>query len=135
VSRRFAREVAVRTLFQVDVGRANVDRAFQYSLEGYDLEAKDVAFARSLVDGVLANLSEIDRTIARSADHWSIDRMAKTDRNILRIAVYEILFGDDVPSSVAVNEAVELAKTYGDADSGKFVNGILGFVLRGASQT
>ena len=128
-----AREVAVRTLFQVDVGRSNVDRAFAYSLEDFELPEKDIAFARSLVDGVLANMSEIDKTIARAADHWSIDRMANTDRNILRIAVYEILYAKDAPPSVAVNEAVELAKVYGDADSGKFVNGVLGHVLRDAS--
>lgn len=133
MSRRLAREIAVRTLFQVDLARANVDRAFAYSLEGFDLEEKDVRFARSLVDGVLRNLEAIDRTISRAADNWSLDRMATTDRNILRIAVYEICHAGEVPASVAVNEAVELAKTYGDADSGKFVNGILGFVLRGAS--
>lgn len=130
MSRRLAREVAVRTLFQIDVGRANADRALAYSLEDYELPERDVAFAKALVQGVLSHQSDLDAVIARAARHWSIDRMANTDRNILRIAVYELLHAEDVPASVAVNEAVELAKTYGDADSGKFVNGILGFVLR-----
>lgn len=120
----------MRTLFQVDVGRTQRERALQYNADELGLDEADRAFAKSLVDGTLDNLSRIDSIIARHAQNWSISRMARTDRSILRMGAYEILFQTDVPGSVAVNEAVELAKAYGDADSGKFVNGILGHLLR-----
>src|SRR5690606_14735953 len=114
----------------VDVGRTQRERALQYNADELGLDEADRAFAKSLVDGTLDNLSRIDSIIARHAQNWSISRMARTDRSILRMGAYEILFQTDVPGSVAVNEAVELAKAYGDADSGKFVNGILGHLLR-----
>ena len=78
----------------------------------------------------MAHCREIDQLIAQYAKEWSLDRMANVDRNILRLAAYEILYEPDVPNSVAVDEAVELAKKYSTAESGKFVNGILGNVLR-----
>lgn len=135
MSRRIAREVAVRALFQVDVGRSTVERAVAYNLESFDLSEKDAAFARRLVEGTLTRLEAIDYEIDRAATRWTTERMAKTDRNILRLAVYELAYEADVPASVTVNEAVELAKAYGDADSGKFVNGVLGQVLRGSPST
>jgi len=89
-----------------------------------------VPFAERLVQGVLTHAETIDAIIRENAANWSLERMARTDRNILRMAIYELLHVDDVPGSVTINEAVELAKIYGDADSGRFVNGILGNVLR-----
>jgi len=130
VSRRAAREVAIRALFQVDVGRAKPHRALEYNVQELGLAQEYVPFARRLVEGALAHVEEIDAIIRECATNWSIERMAKTDRNILRMAIYEILYEDDVPGSVSVNEAVELAKLYGDAESSKFVNGILGTVLK-----
>ena len=130
MSRRTAREVALRALFQVDVGRSSAQRALAYNLASFELSEADAAFARRLVEGTLANLDVIDPIIHKAAIHWSVERMARTDRNILRMAIYEILFEPEVPESVTVNEAVELAKMYGDADSGKFVNGVLGQVVR-----
>lgn len=130
MSRRTAREVAVRALFQIDVGRARPERALEYNIDEMALPREYVPFARRLVEGALAHAEEIDGIIQKYATNWSIDRMLRTDRNILRMAIYELLHESDVPGSVTVNEAVELAKLYGDADSGKFVNGILGNVLR-----
>lgn len=130
MSRRAAREVALRALFQVDVGRSRPERALEYNVQEMGLPADDVPFARRLVEGTLAHMDEVDQLIKEYAVNWSIDRMAKTDRNILRMAIYELLYEEDVPGSVTINEAVELAKTYGDADSSRFVNGILGAVLK-----
>lgn len=130
MSRRAAREVAIRALFQIDVGRSKPERAIEYNVQEMGLPPEYVPFARRLVEGALAHLDEIDAIIEESAINWSIERMANTDRNILRMAIYEILYEEDVPGSVSINEAVELAKKYGDADSGRFVNGILGHVLR-----
>lgn len=122
--------MAIRTLFQIDVGRAKPERALEYNVNELALPKEYVPFAKRLVEGALAHVEEIDAIIGEHATNWSLDRMARTDRNILRMAIYEILHESDVPGSVSVNEAVELAKIYGDADSGKFVNGILGNVLR-----
>lgn len=85
-----------------------------------------IAYARHLVDGVQAHQADIDELIARYADRWTIDRMPVVDRNVIRIALFEFLFADDVPVPVAINEAVELAKAFSTDDSGRFVNGLLG---------
>lgn len=129
-SRRLAREVALRVLFQVDVGKANPQAALERSLKEVQLSPAQAAFARQLVEGTLAHLQEIDRLIARFAIDWTLERMANVDRNVMRMALYEILYLKEIPPGVSINEAVELAKKYGDTESGKFVNGILGNVVR-----
>jgi N utilization substance protein B len=83
------------------------------------------AFANRLVNGTMEHRQELDATITRSADNWELHRMAVIDRNILRLGTYELVFEAEVPAKVVINEAVELAKKYGDVESGKFVNGIL----------
>jgi N utilization substance protein B len=94
--------------------------------EGQEEECDEVvSFAVSLVNGVYGNKERIDSIITKYTTNWQIDRMAAIDRNIIRLASFEILFSEDIPSKVAINEAVELAKRYGDKDSGKFVNGVL----------
>ena len=130
MGRRAAREAALRALFQIDVGRSSAQRALEYNLEEMQIPEKDRPFVTALVKGTVERLEELDGIIQRFAERWSVDRMARTDRNILRLAIYEILYVDDIPPSVSVNEAVELAKEYGDADSPRFVNGILGSVVR-----
>lgn len=93
-------------------------------------QAEIVDFARSLLHGVLRNREELDQQLAARADNWSLDRMAATDRNVLRMGAYEILF-TETPGRVAINEAVELARRFGSAQSSQFVNGILdGFLKR-----
>ncbi|WP_324717601.1 transcription antitermination factor NusB [Carboxydochorda subterranea] len=130
MSRRLAREVALRVLFQVDVGKANWQAALERSLKEVPLSPVQQEFGRQLVEGVINHQQEIDRLISRFAIDWTLDRMANVDRNVMRIALFEILYLKDIPPSVSINEAVELAKKYGDQDSGKFVNGILGNVVR-----
>ena len=88
-----------------------------------------LAYARSLVQGVQDEHADIDELITRYADHWSISRMPVVDRNVIRVAVWELVWGGDVPVAVAINEAVELAKSYSTEDSGRFVNGILGKIV------
>lgn len=99
--------------------------AEKMSLEDDKKEPEVREYTERLVRGVAENLSVIDATIERFAENWEMSRMACVDRNILRLGTYEILYVDEIPMKVAINEAVELAKRYGEADSSKFVNGIL----------
>jgi N utilization substance protein B len=120
------RRAAVFALYQADVTGRPVD-------ELVDRAAKP--FTRELVDGVLANRDELDALIARHAEGWSLDRIAPLERNILRVALYELLHRDDVPAEVAIDEAVESAKEFASADAPGFVNGILGAVQRQETAT
>lgn len=130
MSRRLAREAVLKALFAVDLGRIPVQGVLQNVLAELDLSERDRAFAEQLATGTLANKEASDRIIANQAIGWAVERMATIDRNILRLALYEIYHRDDIPDSVSVNEAVELAKRYGEDDSGKFINGILGEIVR-----
>ena len=126
-----AREVALQVLFQDDLNPGSNPHTadeFLRSRLGGDEELID--FARSLVSGVRRNRSELDALLARTAENWRLERMAPTDRNVLRLGAYEILFAD-TPDRVAINEAVELAKRFGAAQSSQFVNGILDRFLEG----
>jgi len=128
--RRSGRELALRLLFEVDVGKAPVEQVLEFSVEPDRYDAPTIAFARRLLEGTVAHARDIDALISRYAKEWSLDRMANVDRNILRLAAYEILHEPEIPASVSVDEAVELAKKYSTAESGKFVNGILGNLIR-----
>lgn len=130
MSRRLAREVALRSLFQVEVGRSEVEEALAYNASELGLEVPDQAFAATLCRGALMHRPEIDRIIEEYALGWRIERMPYVDRNILRMALYELIYEEETPASVAVNEAVELAKLYGDTNSPRFINGILGSFVR-----
>lgn len=142
MSRRRARELALQALFQIDVGRSDPEtaifQAFTREVEAEwspaQLAEKDSAFARQLVQGAWAHREESDELIIRYAKDWALDRMASVDRAILRLAIYEILHVDDVPDGVAADEAVEMAKNFSTAESGKFINGILGSIIRGTKQ-
>ena len=90
-----------------------------------EVNSKAYAFASELVNGVIAHLSEIDARISEKSKHWSMSRMARVDLNILRLAVFELLFRTDIPKNVTMNEAIEVAKKFGSEDSASFVNGIL----------
>lgn len=130
LSRTLAREMAFKLLFQTDVGRNPWQQAMDRMLEEEPLPDKSREFLEQLVKGTLQHLKEIDQLISQHSREWSLERMANTDRNILRMAVFEIKYIEDVPAGAAINEAVELAKRYGDENSGKFVNGILGQIVR-----
>ncbi|MFZ5898561.1 MAG: transcription antitermination factor NusB [Bacillota bacterium] len=129
LTRRRAREVALQALFQIDVGGAEEAEAIERTIQMLELEAADCSFVKEIVSGVRGHLAHLDGVIARQSKDWRLERIANVDRNILRMALYEILYRDDVPDNVAVNEAIELAKTFGSEESGRFVNGILGKVV------
>lgn len=130
MTRRAAREEAFKIIFQVDLGRNSWKEVLSHNLDKLNLSESSQLFLRQLVEGTITHLTEIDAEITKYAQDWKLERMLSTDRNILRMAVYELKFRNDIPAGVAVNEAVELAKVYGDEDSGKFVNGILGNIVR-----
>lgn len=128
--RRAARELALQILFQVDVGKVSLEDAIAYSLGESGATAETLEFAEHLARCAVAHQKEIDEIITRFAEGWTLERMASVDRNILRIGLCEILHMKDIPPSVSINEAVEMAKIYSTEDSGKFVNGIMGNYVR-----
>lgn len=127
--RRRAREIALQVLFQEDLNPRVDVRAADEFLQRRVRTTELLAFARDLVAGVRRHRPELDAQIEKAAANWSLARMAATDRNVLRLGAYEILFSD-TPGPVAINEAVELARRYGTAQSGQFVNGILDRLMR-----
>ena len=132
--RHAGRELALRALFQVDVGGASPEDAFGAVCDPDRYADETASFARQLLSGATGNADHINRVIERHARGWALDRMANVDRNILRLALCELLYHTDTPASVVVDEAVELAKKYSTAESGRFVNGVLGNVLRNLEQ-
>ena len=128
-SRRRARVLALQVLYEVDGNRHDPDRAFGHRLEERSLSRPVQAFARRIIEGVLENRERIDTTISAYAPTWPIGQMAVVDRNILRVAIFEILVGAETPPKVAINEAVELGKVFGSDSSPRFVNGVLGSVM------
>ena len=120
-----AREYALQLLYQLDIRPADRQQVFEEFWKLANPMDEVRIFATQLVDGAMANRPEIDALIASHADNWDIKRMAVIDRNILRLGAFELLHAADVPPKVCINEAIELAKRYGDAESGKFINGIL----------
>ena len=125
-NRTRARECALQMLYQADIRHGGADEIKQeFWQTDAPVEAEVQEFATHLFDGTLANLAVIDALIAKYADNWDMKRMAVIDRNILRLGVFELQHPEDVPPKVCINEAIELAKRFGDAESGKFINGIL----------
>ena len=152
MSRRVAREVVLQSLFQIDFTACEAEQALNSSLAEHDefifleetegelaeelqvkkascLKAK--AYAEAVLNGVLENLAEIDAKLSEFAVDWTVERMPATDRNILRIAAYEMLFAEEkIVPGVAINEAVEIAKLYGSEEAPRFINGVLGKMVR-----
>ncbi|HSB19256.1 MAG TPA: transcription antitermination factor NusB [Anaeromyxobacteraceae bacterium] len=121
-----ARERAVQALYQLDVAASDLDEALARFWRNFEPVEKEVReMAEDLVRGVAAHRLEIDELIEGASAHWRLDRMAKVDRNVLRLAVHELLHRPDVPVKVVINEAIELGKKYGSESSGAFVNGVL----------
>jgi N utilization substance protein B len=140
--RRAARRLALDVLYEAEIrDELPVDRLAAHQRSGWVVPATDEdeasteevapevsAYARVLVEGVQGHQADIDEMIARLADRWAIERMPVIDRTLLRIGIFELLWRDDIPTAVAINEAVELAKTLSTDESGRFVNGLLGKV-------
>jgi N utilization substance protein B len=129
-SRRKARECALQLLYQLDIGGGMVKDAVEIYWASQEHDADVQSFANSLVEGVVRNLSGIDDVISSYSTNWKVSRMASIDKNILRIAVYELTRCPDIPVKVTINEAVEIAKCFGTEESGAFVNGILDNVAK-----
>jgi len=124
-----AREIALQVLFQDDLNPGGNPAAADEFLVRRLRTPELVELSRALVAGVRRNRAELDALIEKTAEHWSLSRMAVTDRNVLRLGAFELLFAD-TPDPVAINEALELAKRYGSAQSAQFVNGILDRLMR-----
>ncbi len=124
--RTLSREHALKILYQVDITHRDLDLVFQdyWKMEEIDDE-EVIAYTKVLVEGVLKNLKIIDEKISQYATNWQLKRMAIIDKNVMRLGLFELQYAQDIPPKVAINEAVELAKKYGDLESSKFVNGIL----------
>ena len=136
-ARRLGRERALQALFQIDVAGVELDAALEFAWRSVDAEKPDpesVAFARELVTGVCEHRDSIDEQINANSHHWRLDRMARVDRNVLRLAIYELLHRVDTPKKVILNEAIELAKEYGSEESSAFVNGILDKIAQGVAR-
>jgi N utilization substance protein B len=129
-SRRDARESAVQILFQLDFNPGELDPVLVSFWAERKVSAKTRQFVEELVRGVLANQSKVDEVVEKCAQNWSLHRMAGVDRNVIRLAVYEMLCRTDIPHAVSIDEAVSIAKSMGDVGSGRFVNGVLDRVRR-----
>ena len=124
-TRRHAREWGFQILFQLDMNPDEVDKVFRQFWKDKKADGKTRHFAEALVIGVREHLAEIDEKIKGYALNWDIKRMGVVERNVIRMALYEMLYCEDVPPVVSINEAVDITKYFGNAESGKFVNGIL----------
>ncbi len=133
--RTLARECALKILYRIEISKDSMEDSVKdfWSREEVEKEVRD--FANSIVKGTCKELSRIDGFISKYADNWDIKRIAVIDKNILRMGIYEIVYREDIPPKVSINEAIELAKKYGDVDSGKFVNGILDKVRKEECQS
>lgn len=121
MNRRTAREKALQALFQIDVSEIEPVEAIKHVFE----EENPDGFTEKLVFGTLEHLTQIDEMIKPHLVNWTLERLANVDRAILRLAVYELQFEDDIPLNVSIDEAIEMAKAYGDDQASKFVNGVL----------
>ncbi len=124
--RRKAREVALQFLYQLDLNNESDpdERAPQFWAE-HAVDVDTRGFADALVRGTKRNQAKVDGIITQYTEHWDLDRMAVVDRNILRLAVFELLWRPEVPAKVAINEAIEIAKKFGTQESSRFINGVL----------
>ena len=129
--RRQSRELALQFLYGYDPDRDDLEVSLSDFLETNHVSREVERFASELIRGTLEHLERIDSIITSNAKNWKLDRIARVDKNILRGAVYEIYFRDDIPPAVTINEAVEIAKKFSTPRSGKFVNGILDKVKEG----
>ncbi len=132
-NRHLARSIAMQTLYQWDMkqlGKEDVPLLIAHNLTTLGPGLDDHGFSTSLVEGVLDHLAEVDAYIVKYAPEWPLEKITYVDRNILRIGVYELCVDEHIPSKVAINESIELAKTFGGESSGKFVNGVLGAIYK-----
>lgn len=133
-TRRAARELALNILYQTDVAGMPVEEAIDAARENAGLQGEAEIYALKVIYGVLDNIKHVDEIIRALAPDWPPERQPSVDRNVLRIAIYEMAYEHEVPDVVSVNEAVELAKRFSTPDSGKFVNGVLAGYLKSKTE-
>lgn len=131
-SRHLLRTIALQSLYEWDFNENKVDisESLERNLKEFGPGVDDPEFAAKLARGVIEHIKEIDPKIEKAAPEWPLDQVSLVDRNVLRIGIYELLFSEEIPPKVAINEAIELAKAFGSDSSGKFVNGVLGTIYR-----
>lgn len=132
MSRKIARELAFKVIFSVDFQHENEEvekLIMNLEDETKEITQEDKGYINDIVQGVMAKKEELDEKIRKYLKGWTMDRISKTDLAILRLAIYEITYRDDIPYKVSVNEAVELAKTFSDSTSSSFINGVLAGVV------
>ncbi len=134
-SRHMARSIVLQSLYEWDFSKGDDEdckKIARKNVAEFTEKFKDPDFVYSLIEGVVANKEEIDKIISAAAPEWPLEKITIIDRNVLRIGLYELIFGDrkEVPPKVAINEAIELAKQFGGSSSGRFVNGVLGTVYK-----
>lgn len=137
-NRHLARTIAMQALFLWDFhGKQDVDmeEVVNSVFKSFAPSFNDQGFALHLVKGVMEKINEIDKLIIKYATEWPLNQITIVDRNVLRIGTYELVFDDDIPAKVAINEAIEIAKAFGSESSGKFVNGVLGAVFKDIQKT
>ncbi|KAF0197409.1 MAG: N utilization substance protein B [Bacillota bacterium] len=131
MSRRTAREAALQTLYQLDLGLVDEPQAFAYAMESTPLANRDADYARRIVRAALSHWEEINAFISNASVGWTIDRLARVDISLLRLSLAEMLSHDpDTPINVVINEGLELAKQYSTEESSRFINGMLGNIAR-----
>ena len=132
-SRHLSRSIAMQSLYEWDFSnkKADLEKVVEKNLEEFGPGLEDKTFTWSLVTGIIDHLKNIDEIIKNAAPQWPLDQISIVDRNILRLGIYELLYEDKkaVPPKVAINEAIELAKSFGGENSGRFINGVLGTVF------
>jgi N utilization substance protein B len=131
-NRHLGRTIALQSLFEWDFfdGEIELKDVLKHNFEAFADKFDDTAFTETLVGNVIASMSELNELIEKYAPDWPLDQITNVDRNVLRIGIYELKHADDIPPKVAINEAIELAKTFGGPSSGRFVNGVLGSIYR-----
>ena len=134
-NRHFARILVMQSLYEWQQREElKLESIIERHLEKHEFEDNNLSFIHKLIKGVEANLEEIDQVITVSAPEWPIPQIAQVDLSILRLAIFELLFDDEVPPKAVINEAVELAKAFGGENSSKFINGVLGTVFRNSKK-
>ena len=134
-SRHLARSIALQSLYEWDFSeeeKKDHKEIIEKNMEEFAKEVKGKDFIYTLVEGVISNIDELNKIISAAAPEWPLEKITAIDRNVLRIGLYELIYGDkeEVPPKVAINEAIELAKSFGGSSSGRFVNGVLGTVYK-----
>ena len=131
-NRHLARTIAMQSLFEWDFNNKSTDleSILDLNIEQFGPGLDDTEFAKKLANGVVENLTEINKIISQTAPEWPLDQITIVDRNVLRLGIFELMFLKDVPPKVAINEAVEIGKAFGGENSGKFINGVLGTLYK-----